>query len=196
MLKYAACLLFESHVTKRNSRFWWIQRRKDSSCNTCFIQLEQSPSCWLSYDCKYYYRRHLSLLHDALHEKKVPLTANVFIHLLPSLYCIQDPFFSPPILSANCFCMCFLPPVAKIRNFEVFRFLLKCSLFEQKNDFDFFSQCQGTKRTLCFRLYPILIGVIVGIVLCLIFTATNVFPPGDASRTDSERTKVNVVISF
>ena len=44
------------------------------------------------------------------------------------------------------------------------------------------------KRTLCFRLYPILIGVIIGIIFCLVFTETNVFPPGDASRTDSERT--------
>ena len=39
----------------------------------------------------------------------------------------------------------------------------------------------------CFRLFPILLGTCVGISLCAIFTATNVFPEGDASRTDNDR---------
>ena len=39
-----------------------------------------------------------------------------------------------------------------------------------------------------FRLYPVLIGVIVGLISCFIFTATDTFPEEDASRTDSSRT--------
>ena len=39
----------------------------------------------------------------------------------------------------------------------------------------------------CFRLFPILLGTIVGIVVCVIFTVTDTFPEDDASRTDNDR---------
>ena len=43
------------------------------------------------------------------------------------------------------------------------------------------------KDVLLCRLYPILIGMVFGIVFCLIFTAADVFPEDDSSRTDSGR---------
>ena len=48
----------------------------------------------------------------------------------------------------------------------------------------FFSR---TSPFYCFRLFPILLGTIVGIVVCVIFTVTDTFPEDDASRTDNDR---------
>jgi len=45
----------------------------------------------------------------------------------------------------------------------------------------------ATSPFYCFRLFPILLGTVVGISFCAIFTATDVFPEGDASRTDNDR---------
>ena len=48
------------------------------------------------------------------------------------------------------------------------------------------SKCKSSPL-FCFRLFPILIGSIVGIITCVLFTIYDVFPEGDPSRTDSDR---------
>ena len=61
-------------------------------------------------------------------------------------------------------------------------------------EFDFFFEIieiftlnSRTSPLYCFRLFPILIGTIVGIIVCVIFTVTDTFPEDDASRTDNDR---------
>ena len=49
-----------------------------------------------------------------------------------------------------------------------------------------------TSPLYCFRLFPILIGTVVGIIVCVIFTVTDTFPEDDASRTDNDRAATGI----
>ena len=49
-----------------------------------------------------------------------------------------------------------------------------------------------TSPLYCFRLFPILIGTVVGIIVCFIFTITDTFPEDDASRTDNHRAETGI----
>lgn len=58
--------------------------------------------------------------------------------------------------------------------------------------FNFKEKKCTTSPLYCFRLFPILIGTVVGIIVCVIFTVTDTFPEDDASRTDNDRAAMGI----